>query len=354
MKRRLVFVLIFSFLIHGQALAADAAPAVSAKAMILYHAPSGRVLAEKNADDILHIASTTKLMTALAAVRRGDLEAEVEIRPEWAGTEGSSMYLTPGETYTLRELLEGMLLTSGNDAALAVAETVSGSQSSFVEEMNRIAGELRLSCTHYANPHGLDEEGHYSTARDLAILMGHVMEEPVLRDILGMTSVRIHDKVYANHNKLLKLCPGVNGGKTGYTRSAGRCLVSSCQRDGLELICVPLSDPEDWRDHEALYDWGFSRYRSFTGADVTLPAVPLITGGEEKTDWEKPFMLCVDRNSTLTREVRLPRFLFTAADPGERAGEILIRENGALLSALPLIWSGIGERETAFLGAIPV
>ena len=245
--------------------------------MIVYHAASGRVLTEKNADEPMLIASTTKLMTALVTAKHGDLDDEAEIKSEWTRVEGSSMYLRIGERYTRRELLQGLLLASGNDAALALEETVSGSVEAFVDEMNRTAEELGLSHTHFTNPHGLNDEGHYSSARDLAVLTGRVMERMELREILVMRSACIHGTLYLNHNKLLGECDGVVGGKTGYTKAAGRCLVSCCVRDGLELICVTLSDKDDWADHAALYDWAYSRYRAVDPAELgELPAVPMI------------------------------------------------------------------------------
>ena len=356
MKKPWIILLVLALFTPTFAQAANTPPAVKAKAMILYHAPSGRVLAEKNADDTMLIASTTKLMTALVAAEGGNLDREVEILPSWTAVEGSSMYLKAGETYTLRELLQGLLLVSGNDAALAIAETVAGSVQGFTEQMNRKAGELGLSCTHFSNPHGLDAEDHYSTARDLAVLMGQVMELPALREILGMRSAQIHDLYYENHNKLLDRCKGVNGGKTGYTKAAGRCLVSSCRRDELELICVTLSDPDDWADHEALYDWGFSRYRAISTEDLgSLPSVPLVGGeGKARVDWGESPDLCVDRDSQIRRGIYLPRFVFAPVTPGGRAGEMRLWENGTELVSLPLVWSGTGKDETIYIGAVLV
>ncbi len=322
--------------------------------MIVYHAASGRVLAEKNADEPMLIASTTKLMTALVAAEHGDLDGETEIKPEWTRIEGSSMYLRVGERYTRRELLQGLLLASGNDAALALAETVSGSVEAFVDEMNRSAEALGLSHTHFTNPHGLNDEGHHSSARDLAVLAGRVMDREELREILGMRSACIHGTLYLNHNKLLGVCDGVVGGKTGYTRAAGRCLVSCCVRNGLELICVTLSDADDWADHAVLYDWAYSRYRAVDPAELgELPAVPTI--GEARASGVELAGapdLCVPRGAHVTAEICLPRFVFGPVVPGAPAGEIVIYANGAELASLPLVWAEREDRDTGSIGPV--
>ncbi len=351
MKNALLLLLVSLLLSPCRAEASDAAPDTSAASMILYHAPSGRVLASKDPDKSMRMASTTKLMTALVALEAGDLASEIEILPEWTAVEGSSMNLKAGERYSLQELLTGLLLASGNDAALAIAESVSGSEAAFVARMNARAAELGMSHTHFANPHGLDGEDHYSTARDLAVLMGCVLEQDTLRSILGMRIASVRENVYVNHNRLLGRCEGMTGGKTGYTKAAGRCLVSSCCRDGLELICVTLSDPDDWQDHQAMYDWGFARFRSFSVSEIDLsPGVPLIGGEAGGIAPAGEAAYCVDRNSKIRWEINLPPFAFAPGAPGERAGELYIREDDALLGRLPLVWTGERISDTSYVG----
>jgi len=340
-KTILVFLAALLLLPAGNAAAADAPPETAAKAMIVLHGASGRVLAEKNADEPMLIASTTKLMTALVAAE-DDLARETEIQPAWTTVEGSSMYLRAGERYTLYELLQGLLLASGNDAALAIAETVSGSETAFVERMNARAEELGLTHTHFVNPHGLDAEGHGSTARDLAMLMSAVMDCVPLREILGTRSCSIHNKYYVNHNKLLGKCPGVNGGKTGYTMAAGRCLVTSCQRDGLELICVTLSDPTDWEDHASLYDWAYESFGAFSvGEEIDLPAVPLISAAraEAQVSLAETPVLCLDKDSRVTVRVHLPPFVFAPIRQGASAGTAEILSDGRRIWETPLVWA---------------
>ncbi len=232
----------------------------SATSAILMDVDSGRVLYEQNADAKMLIASTTKILTALVAIREGDLSAVVTVKQEAALTEGSSMYLKEGEQLTLETLLYGLLLCSGNDAAVAIADAVGGSQAEFVELMNAAARELGMEHSSFANPNGLDHEMHYSTARDMARLACAAMENETLMRIASTRSVTIGGRTMTNHNKLLTYMDGCIGLKTGYTRAAGRTLVSCAERNGQRLVAVTLQDGNDWADHQALYDYGFSNY----------------------------------------------------------------------------------------------
>ena len=216
------------------AYAEQSAPNVSAASCVLMYA-DGSCVYEKNADDRRLIASTTKLMTALICIENCALDETVDVRARHCLVEGSSMYLKAGYDYTVRELLLGLLLDSGNDAALALAEHAAGSERAFVRLMNRRAAELGMDGTSFANPHGLDDKQHYSTARDMAVLMLHCMENPVFRELCGTRSATINGETYVNHNKLLDRCADCIGGKTGYTMAAGRCLVTCCERNGMRL-----------------------------------------------------------------------------------------------------------------------
>ncbi len=233
----------------------------SACCAILVDGETGRVLYAQNAQEQRLIASTTKLMTALVAVEtHPDLSEVVTIRPEWTGAEGSSMYLRSGEQVSLEGLLYGLLLASGNDAALAVAGHCGGSVEEFVELMNRRSRQLDMRDTHFANPNGLDDPAHYSTAADMAKLARACMEREELARIVATKSIAIAGRSFTNHNKLLWRYEGCIGMKTGYTKQAGRTLVSCAQRGGQRLIAVTLNDPDDWRDHAALFDYGFQTY----------------------------------------------------------------------------------------------
>jgi len=322
--------------------AADAPPATSAEGMILVHPASGRVLAEKNAHSPMLIASTTKLMTALVAAGEADLDAETEIRPEWTRVEGSSMYLRSGERYTVRELLQGLLLASGNDAALALAAATAGDTQAFVDKMNRTGDALGLEDTHFDNPHGLDSPTHRSSAADLARIMAEVLKNDALREILAMPSCTIHGLTYENHNRLLRSCPGVCAGKTGYTMAAGRCLVTACVRDGLELICVTLSDPSDWADHAALYDWACGAYCCLRiSTDRPLCELPLIAGRAPSAEVSaaEPLCLCVEKTEEPVIVCSLPPFAFAPVREGERAGELTVALNGETAARTALVFT---------------
>ena len=220
---------------------------VSAAAAVLMDADSGRLLYDKNGEKRMLIASTTKLMTALVALEQGGLQQEITVTGGHMA-EGSSMYLRPGEKLTLETLLYGLLLSSGNDAALAVTECMGGAVP-FVARMNEKAAELGMENTHFANPNGLDDEAHYSTAEDMAKLAAAAMDDPVLRRVASTRTARIGGRTLTNHNKLLSRVEGCVGLKTGYTRAAGRTLVSCAERDGVRLVAVTLQDGDDWNDH---------------------------------------------------------------------------------------------------------
>ena len=258
MNVRLTGVLLILAVLLGSMPASEAVN-TSASAAILMDADSGRVFYKQNAHEQRLIASITKLMTALTALESGhDLEEEVTVRPEWVGAEGSSIYLRDGEKLTLETLLYGMLLRSGNDAALAVAGYCGDSIEDFVAEMNRKARELGMENSHFANPSGLNQDGHYSSAYDMALLARACLENETLRQMVSTKSISLGDRSFTNHNKLLWRYKGCIGLKTGYTEKAGRTLVSAAERDGLTLVCVTLNDPNDWADHAALFDYGFS------------------------------------------------------------------------------------------------
>ena len=238
------------------------AVSTSATAAILVDADSGRVLYEQNADARMLIASTTKIMTALVAIREGNLSDTVKVSKKAAYTEGSSMYLKVGEELTLETLLYGLMLCSGNDAAVAIAEHVGGSEAGFAELMNETAAELGMEHTSFANPNGLDHEDHYSTARDMAVLACAAMNNEILARIVSTRTVTIGGRTMTNHNKLLSYMDGCIGLKTGYTQAAGRTLVSCAEQEGQRLVAVTLQDGNDWADHQALYEYGFSTYPS--------------------------------------------------------------------------------------------
>ena len=236
--------------------------AISAQKAILMDAETGRVIYEKDAYSRSLIASTTKIMTALVVCEQCNVLDRVRIPKEAVGIEGSSIYLKEGEILTVQELLYGMMLHSGNDAAVALAIYCGGTVEGFVQLMNDKAYRLGLTGTHFENPNGLDSPNHYSTARDLAVLTAAAMQNPIFAQTVSTKSVRIGERSLQNHNKLLWRIDGADGVKTGYTRAAGRILVSSVRRDGRRLICVTINDGNDWADHQLLLEDAFRRYEN--------------------------------------------------------------------------------------------
>ena len=243
-------------------------PALSthAQAAALIDVTSGRILYSKQGDDELRIASLTKIMTAIVAIEQGQFNKPVQVSKNAYGKEGSSIYLKLGEQMTLENMLYGLMLRSGNDAATAIAEHVGGSEEGFVYLMNAKAIELGLKHTHFMNPHGLDAEGHYSSANDLAKLTVYAMHNPIFKEIVktpvkkAPNPMESWDYKWDNKNKMLRFYEGADGVKTGYTKKALRCLVSSATRNGQQLVTVTINDGDDWNDHRKMLDYGFTNY----------------------------------------------------------------------------------------------
>lgn len=246
------------------------ADAITARSAVLIDASSGRVLYEHNAYQRLPMASTTKIMTGLLACQSGKLNQTVKTSPFASGTEGSSLWLKIGEKQTLENLTYGLMLKSGNDAAVSIAEYLGGNVDAFALLMNERAREIGARNTNFKNPHGLDEEGHYTTAYDLALISREAMKNNKFRQIVSTKTYSIPmegeewGRALKNHNKLLWRYDGCNGVKTGFTKKCGRCLVSSAKIGNQELICVTLNAPDDWNDHTYLLDYGFENFRTKT------------------------------------------------------------------------------------------
>ncbi len=273
MRRRLiaaVIILVLAF--QAVALAAPRAPKVEAEAAVLMVAGTQRILYAINPDAIMYPASTTKIMTALTALEKGKPDSVVTVGGSAAACDGSSLELRAGDRLRLRDLLYGMMLVSGNDAAEAVAEHIAGSVPAFVALMNAKARQLGATNTHFSNPHGLpDPSNHYTTANDLARIAAQAMQNPEFRKIVatGDFSVPLLNRPplqVSNTNKLLKSYPDANGIKTGYTEAAGDCLVAAANRGGVQLVVVLLNDDERWADAANLLDYGFAVAGTSTGA----------------------------------------------------------------------------------------
>lgn len=256
-------------------------PAIPAIAAYLMDPKTGDVLYKKNCDQSMPMASTTKIMTGIVAIENSSLEDPVEISEHAATVGESSAWLSKGEKLTTEQLLYAVLLQSANDAAVALAENIAGSEGAFVDMMNAKAAELGAENTHFSNPHGLDQQGHYTSAHDLAMMAAYAMSNPTFKQIVRTKSYQIpwpghpFPRVLENHNKLLGMYPYATGIKTGYTADAGKCLVAAAERDGRELISVILNGGDSYWDQTIqLMDYGFN---SFTRVEFAYSAEPVVT-----------------------------------------------------------------------------
>lgn len=240
---------------------------VSANNAVLMEQSSGRVLFEKNAHEKRPIASITKVMTAIIAIESGKMKEKVKTSRKAIYTEGSSIYLELGEKMTLEDLVYGLMLRSGNDAAVAISEHIGGSVEGFVYLMNEKAKWIGMTNTNFTNPHGLHDDNHYSSAYDMALLMRYAMENELFKKISSTTTYQSENRSYAwqNKNKLLTYYyDHCTGGKTGFTKNAGRTLITTAHKDNMDLITVTLNGPDDWRDHIQLFEWGFKNFELYT------------------------------------------------------------------------------------------
>ena len=298
--------------------------AISAEKAILMDGNTGRVLYEKQADQQSLIASTTKIMTALIVCEQYNVLDRMRIPKEAVGIEGSSMYLQEGEVLTLQELLYGLMLRSGNDAAVALAIYCGGTVEGFAGLMNDKARQLGMTNTHFVNPNGLDAPGHYSTARDMAILASFAMKNPIFARTVSTKTVTIGQRILQNHNKLLWQVEGADGVKTGYTKAAGRILVSSATRQGRRLIAVTMNAPSDWADHKQLLEEGFARYtvRSIVSEGDFLGTLEVIGGQtgivELIADMDFIYAMAADEEATI--HLSGAGFVYAPVVEGQEAG----------------------------------
>ena len=263
-----IFLLSFLFgglrVLRGRTLASDYY--TSAKAMCTMEVNSKRILYSKNMDEKMAMASTTKIMTAITAIENSnDLDKKFEISPKAVGISGTSLYLRKGEIFSLRELLYGLMLVSGNDASVAIGEKVAGSVQSFVELMNKTAEKIGAKNTHFDNTHGLDSKTHYTTAYDLALITSYAMQNEIFKEIVSTKNIKITNsdgkvRYLKNKNKLLTSLDGCNGVKTGFTDDAGRCYVGSCEREGMTIVCVVLNCGPMFEECGAFINKAFDEY----------------------------------------------------------------------------------------------
>lgn len=331
------------FTVYGTAMAMtqNAELAVSAKSAILLGSSTNKVLYAKNAHEKLPMASTTKIMTAILAIENGNLADTVTVTEEAYGTEGSSMYLRLNEKICLKDLLYGLMLLSGNDAAVAIAMHIGGSVEGFALMMNEKAKAIGAHNTHFVTPNGLHDGEHYTTAYDLALITSHAMRDPVFREIVSTTYYKTATgeviRTFKNKNKLLWEYEGGNGVKTGYTSQAGKCLVFSAEREGMLLIGVVLNCPNMFETAKSMLDYGFAAYKQ---KKIVAAGEPIawcrVEGGKKNT-----LALCVKEDimvmlkhgetETLRTRILLDEPLHAPLGEDTQAGTLEIREDGRLI-----------------------
>jgi len=325
--------------------------AISAKSAILLDAQTGRILFEKDPHRQSLIASTTKIMTALVVCEQCNVLDRVSIPKEAVGIEGSSMYLREGEVLTVQELLYGLMLHSGNDAAIALAIYCGGTVEGFAELMNDKARRLGMENTHFVNPNGLDSPGHYSTAYDLAILAAYAMENPLFVQTVSAKTVTVGSRFLRNHNKLLWQVDGADGVKTGYTKASGRILVSSANRSGRRLVAVTINAPNDWQDHKELLEKGFAQYalKQIVKKGECLGTVEIAGGdaGKCRLIADEDFAYALQEGETCKTLLPKTGFVYAPVVENQNAGVAYICVGSKVVGTVSLVYGDTVEQETA-------
>ena len=346
----LVSIVMLSGFVIRPASAVNDKPNISATAAVLYCPDTGEVLFEKNKDQKRLIASITKIMTTIITLEQAEVDnKEVTFGPSMYA-EGSSMYLKDGNIIRLSELAKGMMMVSGNDAANAAAIAIGGSKEGFAKLMNDKAKQIGMKNSHFVTPSGLDADEHYSTAYDMALLMAYAMENEKFAELTGSKSQtytlkdetgEVSSTIY-NQNKLLKMYDYCIGGKTGYTISAGRTLVSCAEKNGVRLIAVTLEDRDDWNDHINLYEYGFSLISSVelddTDENISLKVVGSNIDSVNVTSREnsKVVISASDKNK-IERIIELPSFVYAPIKSGESVGKVIYKLYGEVIAENELI-----------------
>ena len=333
MKKALISVFVSISLIFSlcPSAFADASFSVSAKSAILIDADTLEVLYHKDAYTKRPMASTTKIMTALICLESERKGERFEVDKEAIKTEGSSMGLLEGDKVTLSQLAIGMLMLSGNDAANAAAVKISGSLTEFARLMNSKANEIGMKSTNFVTPSGLHDDKHYSTAYDMALLGAYALKNAEFVEISSKSKYTLSygepkvTRTFSNHNRLVREIEGCIGIKTGFTKKAGRCLVSAVKKNGRTLVCVTLSAPNDWSDHKKLYEYGFSLYKETTNFDVKLPDLPIVNsenGSIPLKAAEKSPTLYLKSGEKVTTKTFLYPFEYAPVYKGQIIGEL--------------------------------
>lgn len=335
MKRLILVLTVFIIIFVSLPIGASALE-TSAKAAVVICGDTGEVIYAKNMEQRLPMASTTKIMTGLLLCEYGNLDREITVTDEMVRVEGSSMGLLGGDKVTLHDLLYGLMLASGNDAANTIAIVMAGSIPDFAEMMNNKAKEIGLKNTNFVTPSGLDDQNHYTTAYDLAMLTKYALNNPDFAAAVASESATLnygnppYRRTLTNHNKMLKSFDGCVGVKTGFTKKSGRCLVSAAKRDGKFVIAVTLDDPNDWQDHTNMLEYGLSKIVQTEISPKKQDYEISVIGGEKESIniTVEPFLLNSTQSEGFTCEVLLPNFVFAPIKKGEVLGTAVYKQNG--------------------------
>lgn len=342
----LLTVLIVGNIICIKVNAVESMPGVSAQHAVVVERVSGRIIAGYRENERASMASTTKIMTALLLCENCDLDDTAVVTKEMVSVEGSSMGLLAGDTVHYRDLLYGMMLASGNDAANSTAILIAGSVEAFAVMMNERAERIGMKNTHFVTPSGLDDDEHYSTAYDMALLACEALKNEELAKAVSSRTARLeygnppYKRTLTNHNKLLAYYPYCDGVKTGFTKKSGRCLVSSASKDGAGVVVVTLNDPNDWTDHETLLDYGL---RQLETRELSAPEIPDVTvlGGKKsklslKTD-AVTVSLLPEYLERVTSEIELSPSVFAPIQANEPVGMVIYSLGNTVLAKAEIL-----------------
>ena len=354
LKRLFIFIFLLVFILPHFVLSIPVY-AISAQSAVVIEAESGCVLYAQSSETQMGMASTTKILTAITALENGDINSVAKVSPTAYGVEGSSMYLCLDEELTLENLLYGLMLVSGNDAATAIAEHISGSTDKFAELMNETALKTGAENSHFTNPHGLSDKNHYTTAHDLAKITAYAMKNPKFREIVSTRKKSIpwkdHDynRQLVNHNKFLNMYEGCIGVKTGFTKATGRCLVTAVEQNGMTLICVTLNAPDDWNDHTQLYNKCFSEYklRKIAEQGQAITTVTLDNSSKKSIGLTVAQDACIpvknDETNIRTKAV-LYEDIQAPIQKGDVLGSLEVLTDGTICAEFPLVASEDAEK----------
>ncbi|MCR2042647.1 D-alanyl-D-alanine carboxypeptidase family protein [Anaerosalibacter massiliensis] len=321
-------------------------PVINAESSILIDVKSGRILYTLNPNKKMPMASTTKIMTALVALENGDLDDKIKVEKDFVGIEGSSIYIYEEEKISLRDLLYGLMLRSGNDAAMVIADHIGGDVENFVNLMNDKAKEIGALNTNFTNPHGLEDENHYTTAYDLGLISREALKHETFKEIVSSkswTANRDKNNYFYNKNKTLWQYDGGDGVKTGYTKRAGRCLVSSATKNGMQLVSVVLNDRDWFNDCYKLLDYGFENYKPYFIYDKGqfIKNIEVENGNKEYlpivTDSSCILPLKEEEKERIKVTINLPENIEAAVNKGDIIGKISVYLDGELIYTSNLI-----------------